>query len=105
MKTSTFALAIALAALPLLAQDKTLNCNNRDYNQRKQVTHCEMREQTVGYAGRLSIDAGTNGGVSVKAWDGGSVLVRSKVEASGDDEGAAAGVTSQIRVDVSAGQV
>jgi len=64
-----------------------------------------MREQNVGFAGRLTIDGGTNGGVSIKGWDSGGVLVRARVEASGEDEATAAAMVAQVRVDVSAGQV
>ena len=66
---------------------------------------CEMREQTIAYGGRLSVDGGNNGGVSIKGWDNGSVLVRSKVEAWGADDASAKTIASQIHVDWSAGQV
>jgi hypothetical protein len=95
----------ALAAFPLLAQDKTLACTDRGFSHNNQVTHCEVREQTLGFTGRLAVDAGVNGGVTVKAWDSGGVLVRSKVETSGADAATAAAMASQVRVDVSAGQV
>ena len=98
-------LGVIMAAWPVAAQDKSLSCDGRNNNNNKQVTHCEMREQTVAYSGRLAVDAGINGGVSVKGWDGGSVLVRAKVEASGDDDAAARAVVSQISVSASAGQV
>ena len=93
-----------LLALPALAQEKSLNCDNHN-NNRGRVTHCEIREQSVGFAGRLAVDAGVNGGVSVKGWDNAGVLVRSRVEASGADDASAAAMVSQVRVDVSAGQV
>jgi hypothetical protein len=95
---------ILIAALPAIAQEKKLNCENRG-NQSGRVTHCEMREQSVAFAGRLSVDAGTNGGVSVKGWDSAGVLVRARVEAQAGEEGAAAALGAQVRVDVSAGQV
>jgi hypothetical protein len=104
MRIALIATGVLIAALPAAAQQKSLNCDDRNSNN-KQVTHCEMREQTVAYAGRLNVDAGVNGGVSVKGWDGGSVLVRAKVEASGDDDAAARAVVSQISVNTSAGQV
>lgn len=98
-------LPFLLAAGAAFGQTKSLSCgeNNRQWD--RLVNKCEMREQTVAFAGRLSVDGGMNGGVSVKGWDGGSVLVRSRVEAQGVDEGAAKAVASQIRVDASAGQV
>jgi DUF4097 and DUF4098 domain-containing protein YvlB len=97
-------MSVLMAAWPVAAQEKSLNCDSRNHNS-KQVTHCEMREQTVAYSGRLSVDAGVNGGVSVKGWDSGSVLVRSKVEASGDDDASAKAMVSQVMVNTSAGQV
>jgi len=96
-------LMILAAVLPAAAQ--SLNCNNRGVNNDRQATHCEMREQTVPFAGRLSVDGGVNGGVTVTGWDNGNVLVRAKVEASGDDESAARATVSQISLNLSAGQV
>src|SRR5215469_8374010 len=93
-----------LLALPALAQEKSLNCDNRGQNRGK-VTHCEMREQSVAFGGSLSVDAGVNGGVSVKGWDNTGVLVRARVEASAADDATAAAIVTQVRVDVSAGQV
>src|SRR5581483_8685894 len=66
---------------------------------------CEMREQNAGFAGRLTVDGGTNGGISVKGWDQSGVLVRAKVEANADDEATAQSLVSQVRIDMSAGQV
>jgi len=108
MKLSLTLLGCLLAALPATAQKGSLACNDRNNNnngRNKQVSHCEMREQTVGFAGRLSIDGGGNGGVSVHGWDQPGVLVRSRVEGYGPDEATAQSIVSQIHVDVSAGQI
>lgn len=110
MRILAIVTASLLAALPAAAQrgqgqEKSLNCNDRNFNQNRMVTHCEMREQTLGFAGRMTIDPGTNGGVSIKGWDRGDVLIRAKVEAAGDDEMAAKAVASQIHLNLSAGQV
>ena len=51
-----------LIALPLAAQQKSLTCNDND-NNGDQVRHCEMREQSMAFPGKLSIDGGQNGGV------------------------------------------
>jgi DUF4097 and DUF4098 domain-containing protein YvlB len=64
-----------------------------------------MREQTVASIGRLTIDSGRNGGVTVKGWLRGDVLVRARVEASGETEGAAANMASRVSIDASGGQV
>ncbi len=97
---------IAIAALPALAQKDGLSCNDRNRTgNNRQVHHCEMREESAGFAGRLSVDAGTNGGVSVHGWDQSGVKVRAKVEAWADDEGTAKSLVSQVRLNLSAGQV
>ena len=105
MKTTILACAILSCSLPAMAQQKSLSCDRNSFNQNKLVTTCEMREQNAAYGGRLSVDPGQNGGVTVKAWDGSGVLVRSKVEAAGIDEGAAKIVASQINVNTSGGAV
>jgi DUF4097 and DUF4098 domain-containing protein YvlB len=107
MRITFIATGILAMAWTAAAQQKSLSCDDRNNNNNnnKQVTHCEMREQTVAFAGRLAVDAGVNGGVSVKGWDGASVLVRAKVQASGADDASARGVASQITLNTSAGQV
>jgi len=108
MKTTILALAIFGCSLPASAQrgeEKSLSCDNASFRQSKTVTHCEMREQTVAFAGRLSVDAGMNGGVTIKAWDNATVLVRSKVESAGPDDNSARMIGAQIHVDISGGVV
>lgn len=106
MKTTMSTMALMLLAAGVaVAQEKSLSCNDHNSSRNGQVTHCEVREQSVAFAGRLAVDAGVNGGVSVKGWDSAGVLVRARVEASAADEGSAASLGAQVRVDVSAGQV
>jgi hypothetical protein len=99
MRLFMMTLAIGVTALPVVAQrgqERSLSCNDRNNNSRY-ASHCEMREQNVGFAGRLTIDGGTNGGVSIKGWDQGGVLVRARVEASGEDEATARAMVAQVR--------
>jgi hypothetical protein len=96
---------IALAAGAAFAQTKSLACEESTRRETNQVRHCEMREQTIAYGGKLSVDGGQNGGVSIKGWDGAGVLVRSKVDAWGKDDGTAQVTMSQIHVDFSAGEL
>jgi hypothetical protein len=98
---------IALAAGAAFAQTKSLACeqSTRRESSPTQVNYCEMREQTIAYGGKLSVDGGQNGGVSIKGWDGAGVLVRSKVDAWGKDDGTAQMVMGQVHVDFSAGQI
>jgi DUF4097 and DUF4098 domain-containing protein YvlB len=111
---STFAnlaLVAALAALPAVAQPRqdrqagSLSCNDRSFSQNRLVTHCEMREQSIGFGGKMTIDGGMNGGVAVKAWDRADVLVRAKVEGAAEDDLAARALVGQIFLDTSAGMV
>ena len=96
---------ITLATVTAFAQTKSLTCDDNNNRGNRQVSSCEVREQTIAYGGRLTVDGGVNGGVSIKAWDSGSVLVRSKVEGYGADDASAKAIASQVRVNWSAGQV
>jgi hypothetical protein len=102
-------LAVFTGAVPLLAQmqnnsEKQLTCSNAGYD-RDRARHCEIREQSLASIGRLNIDAGLNGGATVKGWLRGDVLIRARVEASGETEGAAAIMASRVMIDGSGGQV
>ena len=112
-------ITLALIALPLAAQDRPgmrqiqrqdsgspqLNCDSKNFSQNRMVTQCEMREQTIGFSGRLTVDGGMNGGVTVKGWDRADALVRTKIEAAADDQLGAKALLSQIFVDASTGMV
>ena len=101
IKTAPLLLAFVGLAF---AQDKTMSCSDRNWSgDRKQF--CEIREQNIPYSGRLSVDAGQNGGISVKGWNQSGVLVRAKVEAWADTEGDARALANQVRLELSAGMV
>jgi hypothetical protein len=84
--------------------EKQMTCDNgsRDGDRAR---HCEIREQTLPAIGRLSLDAGQNGGATVKGWLRGEVLVRARVEASGDTQSEAALMASQVSIGAAGGQV
>jgi len=84
--------------------EKQLTCKNGGYDSDR-ARHCEIREQSLPSIGRLSIEPGQNGGVTVKGWTRGDVLVRSRIEASAETESAASMVTSRVTIDGSGGQV
>ena len=96
-------LAVSIGGVPLLAQlqdnsEKQMTCSNAG-NDRDRARHCEIREQSLPSIGRLSVDASPNGGVTVKGWLRGDVLVRARVEASSDTEGprpSTAGTSSEV---------
>ena len=109
----TGAAVIGLAAFaggfPLFAQlqdntEKHLSCENGGYDSDR-ARHCEMREQSLPAVGKLGVDAGKNGGASVKGWLRGDVLVRTRVEASADTQAAAESLASRVLIDGSGGQV
>jgi hypothetical protein len=102
-------IAILSAGVPLTAQlqdntERQLICANR-VNNNDRPRHCEIREQSFPSIGRLNIDAGRNGGTTVKGWLRGDVLVRARIEASAETEGAAAIMASRVLIDGSGGQV
>ncbi len=115
MRLWMFAVIAIAAAVPAAAQmhqispqrqqQRSFGCDDRNHNGNAEFRFCEVREQSTGFPGRLSVDAGMNGGVSVKGWDQSGVMVRAKVEGWADDESTARGILSQVRVDTSAGRI
>jgi hypothetical protein len=107
--TGAACLGIAIfSSSPLLAQrdnsERQLTCSNGNRDNDR-ARHCEMRELTIASIGRLNIDSSKNGGISVKGWSRPDTLVRSRIEAQAENEGAAAILTSRVIVDASGGQV
>lgn len=102
-------LAVSTGSVPLFAQlqdnsEKQMTCENGG-NDGERARHCDIREQTVPAVGRLSLDAGQNGGTTVKGWLRGDVLVRARVETAGETQAAAALMASQVSIDSSGGEV
>src|SRR5437763_15197332 len=86
------------------ARTGTLSCNDGNgYDDR--ASHCEVREDTIGGANPLDIDAGRNGGIRVRGWDRGDVLVRSRVQASAPTDAEARRLVAGVRIDTAGGRV
>jgi DUF4097 and DUF4098 domain-containing protein YvlB len=83
---------------------EALSCTDRSYD-RDRASHCEIREDTIGGANPLDIDAGRNGGIRVRGWDRGDVLVRTRIEAWADTDANARRLVSGVRVDSGGGRV
>ena len=99
--------ALALATANAQMQDnrdKHMTCENGGYNSDR-AHYCEVREQSFPGAGRLVVDAGTNGGTTIKGWLRNDVLVRAKVEAQADSDAEARSITGQVHVDTAGGQI
>jgi hypothetical protein len=110
MKQAALAGLLGLACLgQLYAQmqdNRTKSMTCADYNHRDdRAHHCEIREQTLAAVGRLSVDPGRNGGVTIKGWLDNQVLVRSRVETWADTDSDASLLASRVRVDANTGQV
>jgi hypothetical protein len=88
-------------ALWAFQSSPTLDCNH-EHGGGNRAHFCEMREQTVSAAGMISVDASQNGGIAVKGWDRGDVLVRSQVRAEAPTEDQAKDLVRQVLVSTGA---
>jgi Toastrack DUF4097 len=101
---------LTLASISAWSQDKgrgSLNCrdNNNWYGDRL-VGNCEIREQTLAPAGgTLAIDGRQNGGVSVKGWDQGQILVRAQVQTGAPNAGEAEQLARQVHIETGGNKI
>ena len=86
------------------SRGRALSCDDHTYGDDR-ATHCEMREDTIGGANPLDIDAGRNGGIRVRGWGRGDVLVRSKVQTQARTDADARRLAAGVRVDTGGGRV
>lgn len=87
-------------------QDRSLSCREGSWFNDRLVGNCEIREQTLAPSGgTIAIDGKQNGGVSVKGWDQGQVLVRSRVQTGAPTEAEAASLAQQIRIETSGAKI
>ena len=84
-------------------QEKQMTCQNNGDNDR--ARYCEIREQSAAAVGVLNVDAGRNGGATVKGWSRNEVLVRARVEGWGNSDSDARVTASQVYIDASGGHV
>jgi len=114
MKSTLFSaawlgLALSTVGAPCFAQlhnntEKRLSCNDGG-SYGDQARHCDIREQSLPSIGKLDVDASPNGGVTVKGWLQNGVLLRTRVDASGDTQSEADAIASSVFIDASGGQV
>jgi DUF4097 and DUF4098 domain-containing protein YvlB len=106
---STCVLAVSSVALAQTGfvdnSERTLRCEEESNRDSGRVQSCEVREQSLASTASLHIDAGPNGGVSVKGWSQPGVLVRSKVEAWGSSSSDAQALLSAVQVRAASGEV
>ncbi len=64
--------------------------------------HCEIKEQTLPASGVINVDAGRNGGVSVKGWERNEILLRSRIETRAPTKAEADQLAGAIRIETAA---
>ena len=85
-------------------RNAAMTCDDRN-NNRDRARHCEMREDTIGGANPLDVDAGRNGGIRVRGWDRGDVLVRARIEAQAGTDAEARRLVAAVRIDTAGARV
>jgi Toastrack DUF4097 len=108
-----FATAILTTALTAVgigqSRDRSFgrssNTSCADYGSSDRASYCEVREETIGGANPLDINAGRNGGIRVRGWDRGDVLVRARIVGYADSDAEARRVVSGVRIDTAEGNV
>jgi DUF4097 and DUF4098 domain-containing protein YvlB len=105
IRIAMLALAGCAAGLaqPQYNIEKQLTCQNGN-NDGQRARHCEMREQSLASIGRLAVES-ANGAVRVKGWPQNGVLVRARIDAAAETEGAAALLASKVWVDTAGGRI
>ena len=78
---------------------RTGNTGCSDNGSDDRASFCEVREDTIGGANPLDIDAGRNGGIRVRGWDRGDVLVRTRIMASARTDADARRLASSVRIE------
>jgi DUF4097 and DUF4098 domain-containing protein YvlB len=76
-----------------------------DYGGSDRASYCEVREETIGGANPLDVNAGQNGGIRIHGWDRGDVRVRARIVGYADTDAEARRVVSGIRIDTAGGSV
>ena len=101
----TAAAVVFSFASPTFAQarfdDDPCRDNGRD---RDSYQHCEVREESMA-ASPLTVDAGSNGGIRVVAWDQNSIRVQAVVQARASEESRARELAQSVQLMVGGGRV
>jgi hypothetical protein len=100
----TAAAALVAVASPLFGQVGNDDpCRDRGQDDDR-YRHCEVREESMA-AGPLTVDAGTNGGIRVVAWDQNAIRVQAIVQTNAREEGRARELASAVQLLVGGGRV
>jgi len=94
-----------VAAFAQRDKDRSLTCRENNYYNDRLVSNCEIREQTLAASGAIAIDGRQNGGISVKGWDQGQILVRARVQAGAPTAAEAEALGKQVRIETSGAKI
>lgn len=102
------AFAVGTLAAPASAQrtdeEWLERCRRGDYNDDRE-RFCEVRVERLRSTGALSVDGHRNGAVSVHGWDGDSIVVHARIQASARTEADARELVEDVRILVDGGRV
>ena len=79
----------------------SMQCRDSYENDRLQ-SHCEIKEQTIPPGSPILVDAGRNGGVTVKGWERNEILVRAKIETRAPTQAEADQLAGAVRIETAA---
>jgi DUF4097 and DUF4098 domain-containing protein YvlB len=101
--TATTVLGQAVPSVKVKATGGTERnfCSNNNWSGDDRVSASDLRELTVASTGTVNVDAGQNGGISIKGEDRPDVLVRACVQAWAPTEEAAKASAASIRINTS----
>ena len=91
-------LAVLLAVAAPAHTQPPDGCRSWGSGSNDRATFCEIRESTLPASGVLSVDAGRNGGVTVRAYEGREIRVRAEVRTVAPTDPAAREMARRIRV-------
>jgi hypothetical protein len=103
---AAFSTCLTAQAQMLDNQDRQLTCDERNQGRDgKLVSYCEIKEQSAPSSGRVIVEGGMNGGVSVKGWLRNEVLIRSKITTAAPTLEEARSMVQQINLGAAGGQI
>ena len=107
LRTFGFSAFLLLAAVPAPSQvrlESSFDCGEvSSWSERE--TYCEVREETLAGGNPLDVDAGPNGGIRVRGWERGDILVRARVVGHAATEQQARQIVAGVRIDTGGGQI
>jgi len=108
MRAKLVAISICVIAAPLLGQRAerfVRDCEDSDYNRRREQ-FCEVREVRMRVPQRnLTVDGRENGGVSFYGWDRNEIVVRAMIRTSSETTAEAEALARTIEIDTSGDRI